>query len=282
MSILKGLSFAIVLSLLLAACNNNVKQETASTTDTTMKEKPLGPITLTDVDKSPEFPDAKLTIAQVMAEKMLKDSAKVTFNFSIKNYELMQQTDDASDKSCNNSDKGQHIHFILDNKPYVALYEPKYEVVLPLKSEHTLLVFLSRSYHESLKNKTAAYVYHFKIDENGKVKNLGEQKTPMIFYSRPKGDYAGEHNTANILLDFYLRNVELSADGYKVKVKLNTPKKDSTFTLTEWKSHFLKNIPMGKSSITLTLIDKAGKKVNGPFTEVTREFNLTKGEPTKK
>lgn len=269
-------------ALLLVSCGNGTEPEAQAAGDTVAKEKVRKPISITDVTESPEFPDAKLAIAQVSAEKLPKDSAKVTFNFSVKNYDLGKQTEDADDKTCNNSDKGQHIHFIMDNKPYVALYEPKYDVVLPLRSEHTLLVFLSRSYHESIKTKTASYVYHFKVDENGKIKNLGEQKTPMLFYSRPKGDYVGEKNVENLLFDFYLKNVTLSDTGYKVKVKLNTPKKDTSFTLAEWKSHFIKNLPMGKSSITIILLDKKGKKVVGQLSEVTREFNLSEDEPIKK
>jgi hypothetical protein len=36
---------------------------------------------------------------------------------------------------------------------------------------------------------------------------------------------------------------------------------------------------MGKSSIKLTLVDTAGNKIDGPVTEVIREFNLAKDEP---
>ena len=56
---------------------------------------------------------------------------------------------------------------------------------------------------------------------------------------------------------------------------------DTSITMSDWKPHFLKNLPMGKSSITLTLWDKDGKKVDGPNTEVTREFNLAADEPMK-
>ena len=38
----------------------------------------------------------------------------------------------------------------------------------------------------------------------------------MLFYSRPKAEYAGK-DAKIILLDFYLVNTELSKDGNKVK-----------------------------------------------------------------
>lgn len=265
---------------LLASCQNAGQNTETKTTDSTAVVQKRAPLAMTDVTGSPEFPDAQLSFGAVTTEKA-GDSAKVSFNFNVKNYELKNQTTDAGNKMCNNSDKGQHIHFILDNKPYVALYEPKYETSLPLNSEHYLLVFLSRSYHESIKSKGAAAIYHFKIDESGKLTKMDEPKTPMIFYSRPKGDYVGKANTDNLLFDFYVWNTNLSADGYKVKANIKGDGLDTTVMITDWKARFLKNMPMGKSSISLTLMDKDGKQANGPETNVSRDFNLAADEPMK-
>jgi hypothetical protein len=183
---------------------------------------------------------------------------------------------------CNNSDKGQHIHFILDNKPYVALYEPKHEVVVPKGGdEHYLLVFLSRSYHESVKSKGAADIMHFKIDEKGKLQKMEVPKTPMVFYSRPKGDYIGAKNTDNLLLDFYVWNANLSDSSYTVKALLKADGMDTSFTINSWVPRFLKHVPMGKPSITLILCDKDGNRVDGPNTKASREFNLAMDEPIK-
>ncbi len=236
------------------------------------------PIELADVPSSPEYPDAQLTIDNVKAEKQGNDSAKVSFVFNVKNYELQSQTADAGSKNCNNSGKGQHIHFILDNKPYVALYEPKHDIVLANNTEHYLLCFLSRSYHESVKSPGAAVIYHFRVDENGKLQKLDDPTAPMVFYSRPKGDYIGA-DTKNLLFDFYVWNATLGNDSYKIKAHVAGDGVDTTLTITDWKTYFLKNMPMGKPNITLTLVDKDGNKVDGPGSEVTREFSLSKDEP---
>ncbi|MGN6476606.1 MAG: hypothetical protein ACTHKV_05230 [Flavipsychrobacter sp.] len=269
-------------SLLFASCQDNGTKEQSTTTvsDTAMVKPAPQPIAITDVPASPEYKDAQLSVANVTATPQ-GDSVKVSFTFNVKNYELMSQTADASGKQCNNSDKGQHIHFILDNAPYAALYEPKHDVVLAKGGEHYLMAFLSRSYHESVKSKGAAVLYHFKIDDKGKLQKMEDPKTPMVFYSRPKGDYIGKANTDNVLFDFYVWNTTLSPDGYKVKADIKADGVDTTIMVTEWKSHFLKNLPMGKPGITLTLVDKDGKKVDGPNTEVTRQFNLAADEPMK-
>jgi hypothetical protein len=265
-------------ALLATSCGEGNNEQAANTDST--QTAPAKEITLSDVPASPDFPDAQLTITSVTAEKVGTDSAKVTFNYGVKNYELKSQTADAAGKQCNNSEKGQHIHFILDNKPYAALYEPKHEVTVPLNSEHYVMSFLSRSYHESVKTKGAALVYHFKVDANGKLEKLAEPTTPMVFYSRPKGDYLGK-DTENLLFDFYVWNATLGAD-YKVNAKINSDDMEKVIDVTDWKPQFLHGMAMGKSSITLTLLDKDGKPVQGDMTTVTREFNLSQDEPMQK
>lgn len=266
------------LSLFASSCGGGGNDGTNAADTTQMPAAPRE-ITTSEVPASPEFNDAKLVITSVATEKQGKDSAKVNFTFSVSNYELKSQTSDAEGKQCNNSAQGQHIHFILDNKPYVALYEPKHTATVALNSEHYVLVFLSRSYHESLKNKGAAMVYHFKIDKDGKLQEMENPKTPMVFYSRPKGDYLGK-DTANVLFDFYVWNAELGTD-YKVKAEVKSGKLKKEMEIAEWKPQFLHNLGMGKSSIKLTLIDKNGKSVDGPMTSVTRDFTLAADEPIK-
>src|SRR5690606_24504961 len=204
-----GVAAAIILSA--AACGENTTDNNTAT-DTVAAEASSTPVALAEVPASPDFPGATLTMGKTRATAS-GDSVRVTFHFDLKNYELKAQTADAADKLCNNSKDGQHIHFILDNKPYSALYEPTHKVTLAQNTEHYLVAFSSRSYHQSLKNKEAGLLYHFKIDENGKVQQLDAPTTPMITYSRPKGDYLGK-DTENILLDFYVWNATLG-NNYK-------------------------------------------------------------------
>lgn len=273
-----GFTSAMLLSF--AACNENTASDDSGTNDTTTVDATTSTkaIELTDVPASPDFAGATLNMGEIVPT-IVGDSVKLNFNFNVTNYELKAQTADASEKLCNNSKDGQHIHFILDNKPYAALYEKKHTTTVAKNTEHYLVAFLSRSYHQSLKNKEAALVYHFKVDENGKVVKLDAPTTPMLTYSRPKGDYLGK-DTENILLDFYVWNATLGND-YKVKADINTGGKDTSIMISEWKSYFLKNLAMGKSTIKLTLVDKDGNQVNGPETEVSRDINLAMDEPMK-
>ena len=276
----KLLLIAAGASLLFSSCGQNGSKTTTTAIDTT---KPYPAISMTRVENSTEYPSAQLSIKSVKAAPQGKDSAKVSFEFTLTDYELGIQTADTDSKICNNSAKGQHIHFIMDNQPYMALYAPKNEVVLANNTEHYLMAFLSRSYHESLKQKGAAVVYHFKIDEKGKLVKMDEPKTPMIFYSRPKGDYIG-NDTANVLFDFYVWNTTLG-DSSMVKASFaNEGMKghDTSFTVSKWEANFLHNLGQGKTKVTLTLVGKDGKEMEGPNTKISRTVNLFAQEPMKK
>lgn len=270
--------------VLMAACNNATPEGQAATTPAdSAAPAPLPAVAIAPVSASPAFDGSSLAIGNVKATKVGTDSAKVAFDFVVKNFELKMQTTDNGTKNCNNSAQGQHIHFILDNKPYKALYEPKNEVVLANNTEHYLMAFLSRSYHESVKSPGAAIVYHFSIDAKGGLKKLDDPKTPMVFYSRPKGDYIGT-DTSNLLLDYYVWNCNLATDGYKVSAEItNTDHPTQTLTtkLDKWEPVFINNLMTGKSKVTLTLTDKDGKAVEGPMTTVSRDFQLSATEPVK-
>lgn len=283
---MKLLVFPIVLATFLIASTSSCQQngnvsadEINDTVEAAAMRPSLEPVNLIPVVGSPEFEHAELSLRNASAITIGKDSTKVAFAFDVKNYNLKNQTADAANKRCNNSDKGQHIHFILDNKPYTALYEPKHEITLPKNSEHYLMCFLSRSYHESIKTKGAAFVYHFKIDENGKLVKLEEPTTPMLFYSRPKGDYLGADST-NLLFDFYVWNAALGAD-YKVKAQIKNESNGQSKDLTvdTWQAMFIEHLGTGKSSISISLVDKEGKAVDGPMTNATRNFQVAAQEP---
>lgn len=217
-------------------------------------------VQLTDYPASVEYADAKLN-------GFTYDNGKFTYDYDQSgSYKLGEQTTDADKKMCANSGKGQHIHFILGAEPYKAFYTNEFENPLE-DGEYHLLSFLSRSYHESIKNGSA-HIAQKIIVNGGKLK--GEAMTaPALFYSRPKGTYVGK-DTKKVMLDFFIVNAELGAD-YKVKVTVNDAELE---TLDEWKPYFLEGLPMGKNTVTLELVDGEGNTVEAPNNPVSREFEL--------
>ena len=203
------------------------------------------------------FPNAKLSLKSPAASEVT-EAKEYEFSFAVDNYELMEQTPMAEERHCANSQKGQHIHFILNNAPYEAHYEPSFKAEL-MEGNNVVLAFLSRSYHESIKQEDAFILQNFPIGEN--VASF-DQTAKHLFYSRPKGSYTGE-DTKRILLDFFLVNTELSEEGYQVKAIID----DNQFMLSHWQPYFVEGLSMGEHTFRLQLIDADGKLVEGPFND---------------
>lgn len=264
------LPFAGLCLFAFTACQNTGNETDTGAEATTADT--AAALNILPVGSSPEYPDASLKVKDIKSE-VRGDSVQITFEYAVENYTLKQQTADAEGKGCNNSKDGQHIHFILDNGPYQALYEPTHTFTVAKNSEHDVLSFLSRSYHESVKSKGAYELVTFSVDENGKVKKMENPGSPMIFYSRPKGDYLGE-DTKNLLLDFYVVNTTLGTDS-KVKATIN----GTDFTIDAWKAWFIENAPMGDLNITLQLTDMNDQVLTGKNTQVSRTSRLAQSEP---
>ncbi|PSR04914.1 MAG: phosphopeptide-binding protein [Bacteroidetes bacterium SW_11_45_7] len=227
-------------------------------------------ITLTKVT-SPKFPEATLTLNKPKQGSKVSQG-KVKFDFGVANYELKNQTPDAKAKNCANSKKGQHIHLILNNRPYTAYYDSSFTKDMD-EAHYVVLAFLSRSYHESIKQKKARVLTQFTVGDAEK-KDVDLSK-PHLFFSRPKGTYLGK-DTSNVLLDFYVANAELSKDGYKVRAKINDT---TSFTIAKWQPYFINGLPTGDHKIKLELIDQEGNSVKSPFNPVERKITLSADEP---
>ena len=176
------------------------------------------------------------------------------------------QTSDAEGKGLANSGKGQHIHFILDNDPYSAHYEPKAEKELA-EGGHVLLAFLSRSYHESVKSADAYIIKSFTVGEAEGAEF--DMEGAHLFYSRPKGEYTMNEGD-QLLLDFFLLNTELAADGNKVKATIN----GEEHVIDKWAPYGISGLEMGEVTVKLELIDADGNAVEGPFNVVERTVTL--------
>jgi hypothetical protein len=255
---MKSIPFLFLMVFLLASCKN--QSSSGETTDVEAGDTSKTQYTLTPFSPSKSFPDASL-----------KAMAYIGGTFSTviggSSYKLGEQTSDADSKSCANSAEGQHLHLIVNDEPYAAKYESSFTYDIP-DGEHHLLCFLSRSYHESIKTDAAHRAVKVTV-KNKSITSSSEIEGPMLFYSRPKGLYAGE-DTEKVMLDFYLINATMPA--YQVEADINGEK----HVLTSWQPYYIEGLPEGDNTITLTLLDSTGQKVNAPLNPVTRKFQIEK------
>jgi len=259
---------AILLLIAVSACKQQKKEATAETEAASEAPKEVTvEISLEKLTASPVYADAALEL-NAPSTGVIKAGGEVDFDFSVNNYELGAQTDSPNAGLLANSGKGQHIHFILNNQPYSAHYEPSFKKEIP-DGVHHLVAFLSRSYHESVKNDNSVVVKKLEVGSNPQDSLGLDMDAPTLIYSRPKGTYKGD-DTKNLLLDFFVLNTTLSETGNKVKATIN----GSEFTITEWAPHVIKGLPLGEVTIQLELVDADGNAIPGPFNTVTRTVTL--------
>jgi hypothetical protein len=209
--------------------------------------------------------------------------------------------------------KGNHIHVILDNQPYEAYYElgQPFELRNVTEGKHTLRVFPSRPWHESFKNDGAFQMVEFTVKGGGDAgkpatTNTGEKMAspaksesaspaparegkdygasqagnidrtkPLLTYSRPKGEYKGG-DAESIMIDFWLMNGKLQGDGGDYRVRYSVDGGEARF-IDKWEPIWLSGWINGKHSVKLELVDKDGNVVdNGGYNSTTREITISR------
>ena len=271
--IMRLIIFLFSFLFVFTACQDGAKTPESTDKKEETKETPApvaNKYNISPFDASTAYPDAKI---ESVSMKVGKIEFKVDGGSS---YKLGQQTPDAPQKNCANSAKGQHIHVLVDDKPYAARYVAAFDDLKIEAGEHNILAFLSRSYHESIKTADAFLAVKTSIDQDGNMLKSTPITEPMVWYSRPKGTYTGKAATDKVMLDFYLLNTDLKG-GNKVKAEIN----GEVHMIDNWQPYYIEGLPMGKNKITLSLLDKDGNLVKTEQNPISREFTLVE-DPTEK
>ena len=201
------------------------------------------------------WPVVHLRITEPTEGQTLKGDS-VTVRFEIRNYDL--------------NSGGQHVHVILDNEPYRPHYDENAPVVFKdvAPGTHTIRMFPSRPWHESLKNPEAFAMVTFHVGEPS-GDNKVEWQEPLLTYSRPKGSYSGAA-AERILLDFWLLNATLHPNGYRVRVTVD----GESEVLSRWEPVWLDGLGSGDHTITLELLGRFGDPIPGPYNRTTRTITV--------
>jgi len=168
------------------------------------------------------------------------------------------------------------LHLILDNQPYIAVYDLNQPVVLSDLSPgtHTLRVFASRPWHESFKNEGAYAQTTFHVLTKTEENNP-DSKLPLLTYSRPTGGYGAEP----IMLDFYLTNAplhsvaETNPDDTMSNWRIRSTVNGESFILDRWQPIYLKGFKPGKTWVKLEFLDNEGQPVKNAFNTTIRLIN---------
>ncbi|MEM9271833.1 MAG: hypothetical protein AAGA80_02545 [Cyanobacteria bacterium P01_F01_bin.143] len=192
------------------------------------------------------------------------DNTNITVQIKVSNFPLFRDE---------NLEIGPHLHLILDNKPYQAIYSVDEPIFLEnlTPGTHTLRAFAVNSWNESFKNKGGYAETTFHILTKTKNNNPNPQ-IPLLTYNSPSGIYGAEP----IMLDFYLSHLpssEIVKDSarealpnWRVKATVN----GESFILDQWQPVYLTGFAIGNNWIQLELLDDEGNSIDNTFNNTVR------------
>ena len=239
---------------------------------------PPPPVTLLPGAPSPD-PTTLPTVAIVSPTKGQRIPADKVLAFPVK----------VKEKGWTPVTGGQHIHVIIDNKPYYPVFDETKAFTIGdvvkgdtlAEGQHVMVIFPSRPNHESVKTKGAIDVTEFYV---GKATDHPvDLKKPILVASRPKGDYAGAMAN-HVLVDFQLLNEtdKTFGDGKDhVHVTVNGPGIQTPLEADVTKIGtplYLDALQTGAYTVKLDLMDGKGSPVPGPWSSATRTINVTRDD----
>ncbi|HEY9670942.1 MAG TPA: hypothetical protein V6D11_05835 [Waterburya sp.] len=216
----------------------------------------------------------QVAIVSPQADQVLQDTT-VSVKFQVQDLPIFKDPD---------LGLGPHLHVILDNQPYQAVYDLDQPLVFEDLSPgtHTLRVFASRPWHESFKNEGAYAQTTFHIFTKTSDNNP-DPTLPLLTYSRPTGTYGAEP----IMLDFYLTNAPLhlvaqeNPDDDIADWRIRVTANGESFVLDRWQPVYLKGFKRGKNWVQIEFLDEQGNPVKNVFNDTVRLINYEpKGKDT--
>ncbi len=267
---------AVVLVLGLAGCDDRSVAVGTSGNATKLSSRVSEvspPEVIQELRQMLEVYQPQVTIATPKPNEVLQDD-RVSVQFQVQDLPIFKDAD---------LGLGPHLHVVLDNEPYKAVYDVSQPFVFSdvAPGTHTLRVFASRPWHESFKNEGAYAQTTFHVFTKTQD-NQPDAALPLLTYSRPVGTYGAEP----VMLDFYLTNAPLhlvaekSGDeipDWRIRCTVN----GESFVVDRWQPLYLKGFKLGKNWVQIEFLDEQGNSVKNVFNNTVRLINYeSKGKDT--
>jgi hypothetical protein len=242
-------------------------------------------------------PGPQLHITSPRMDHTFADAEKAEVLFDLREYAIGKVEDGKN---------GQHVHLIVDDMPYEAIYDVSKpirlrdfakkapdQITAPPLSEgtHVIRAFPSAGpkdargmlHHESWKNPEAFAWVRFHVGKAGGDLEKFDATKPTLTYSRPKGDYkVGSPDLEKFMIDYYLTGTRLEVRGNGVRATLDGKQvalkdaegKESPAVFTTWQRQLIPSPAVGEHEMLLELIDRDGKVIEGPFNATKRKFKV--------
>ncbi len=219
-------------------------------------------------ETAPEVPGAALRITSPADGDRFAEGDEVAVRFELAGFEVRVPTPTGDERGLARAPHGQHVHLVVNDRPYQAIYDLDEPVVLDdlPAGTHVIRAFPGRDWHESVKEPAAFDQVVIVVGDDEIDTFVG----PSLVYSRPQGLYEGVE-ADSILVDFFAHGIELGDGAYQVLFTLNN---DQTFRIAEWRPWLLVGLGKGEHVLRMELFDELGERVETPFLPVERRFEV--------
>ena len=274
MKIIAAFLFALVIGFSLFAADFFPKK--ANPTD----------IRIVAVRPTPE-PSSVQTVIQFPKKGQVVHQSPVNVQIRLVGYPLGVPSDFPRKRELYNDPDGQSMLVFIDNHHPLEIYKSFVDSLdnnnlfmdltlntnIPFSLDdgmHVIRAFPDRSFGESLKGPGCydAEVFYIGQEKNNLDVDLS---APYLTYNEPLETMTYEKDKP-ILLDFYLSNIQLSKDGYKVRVTIDG---NVERTLTLWVPYYMYGLDSGMHSVHLELLDEKNEVAPGLFNSVKRTIRVS-------
>jgi hypothetical protein len=213
-------------------------------------------------------PAARLEIVTPSDGQRFQEGDSIPVQFNLAGFELRTPTPSGDERGLARAPDGQHIHLIVNDRSYQAIYDIDQPVMVGGLSAgtHVIRAFPGRDWHESVKTPESFAQVLVVVGDAELDTYIG----PVVVYSRPQGVYEGAQ-ADSILVDFFVDNIELGDDAYQLLFTLDG---EQTFRITEWQPYLLVGLESGEHTLRMELFDPLGEPVETPWLPVERTFEI--------
>lgn len=229
--------------------SKSTSEEAVTTDSDTLEQQSVIASGLTIVDYKPRktFPEAGFE-QLTPKHKAFLQPGEIKFSFNTEKFPFVD---------------GHSVRLAIENGTDKFVFDANKKITLP-KGVFLCAAYLCDGRGVSLKNAHSTQLTQLNIgvDEKKEI----DLKQPMIFLNLPI-----ERETANILVDFMLMNIDLSKKGNKVRLSIDD---QTEMYLDSWRTLEIKGLAKGKHKILVELVNDKNLLYEGVYTHDEREFEI--------
>lgn len=265
--------YLLFISIALVGCGENENENISP--EEIAKAKKIGSyspiilerkgIKLTELYNIPQFSDVSVSL-QSNNQNLKLGENKLEFKTEL--FNMGESTAAENDHGVKLNEQGQFLGVIRNNKAFSKNYGKDFTAEVE-NGENYFLCFLSRSYNASLKHDAASFLFKVTADTNGCYSETGLSDTAYGMIE-PRGSYVGVE-TERLILDFYLKNIELSNNGNYAVITID----QLDFKINKWATYIVRGLKLGDHKISIQVYNKKGEKINSILeNQCSTEFTL--------